>query len=112
MGGGQISYSLYLRQSRLANVFPVNTGLHNNLFRTDSGVGRENVPTFSCALNFDIFGLVTLKRLSSPAGSRKRGCYGKSASRASEETEIQTLASLLHDTGPRHWVSGVAWPGV
>lgn len=45
-GGGQISYSLYLRQSRLANVFPVNTGLHKNLFRLDSGVGRENVPTF------------------------------------------------------------------
>lgn len=47
-GGGQISYSLYLRQPRLANVFPVNTGLHNNLFRLDSGVGRENLPTF-CA---------------------------------------------------------------
>lgn len=45
-GGGQISYSLYLRQSRLANVFPVNTGLHNNLFRFDSGAGRENVPAF------------------------------------------------------------------
>lgn len=45
-GGGQISYSLYLRQSQLANVFPVNTGLHNNLFRLDSGVGRGNVPAF------------------------------------------------------------------
>lgn len=44
--GGQISNSLYVRQSPLANVVPVNTGLHNNLFRFDCRVGRENAPTF------------------------------------------------------------------
>lgn len=48
-----------------------------------------------CAvLNSDIVGLVTLTGLSQPAGSSKPGCYGKSTSCASEETEILTLASL------------------
>lgn len=46
------------------------------------------------AMNSDIVGLVTLKCLSLPAGSSKRGCYGKSTSCASEKTEILKLASL------------------
>lgn len=46
------------------------------------------------AINSDIVGLVTLKSVSWPAGSSKHGCYGKSTSCASEETEILTLASL------------------
>lgn len=46
------------------------------------------------AINSDIVGLRTSKCSSQPAGSSKHGCYGKSTSCASEDTEILTLASL------------------
>lgn len=57
--------------------------------------GRINIgfPHLS-AMNSDIVGLMTLKCLPQPAGSRKHGCYGKSTSCANEKTEILTLASL------------------
>lgn len=48
----------------------------------------------SRATNSDIVAHMTLRCLSQPAGSSKHGCYGKSTSCASENTEILTLASL------------------
>ena len=57
------------------------------------------------SMNPDIVELMTLNRLSQPAGSSKHGCYGKSTPYASEKTEILMLASL-------HTIPGVAMGSV
>ena len=92
---GQIpfSFSLTVYSNQQTLRFISERGVLINRFLSSWTVWWDMRPK-SHAVNSDIVGLMTLKSVSWPAGSSKHGCYGKSTSCASEETEILTLASL------------------